>query len=421
MTAKPSRARVLRSDVPVGTISRTKTGAIFEYDDAFLSGAARPQAERGIAYGLPYTQRRVETVGTNVHPFFAGLLPEGVRLRALVRRVKTSEDDLLSLLVASGADAIGDVSVVTDDAKTSDVEPALDIGRLDELRFSDVLAESLAGKRGQEPTLSGVQEKVSAAMISLPVRGRATGQTPRAYILKLTPKHTPRLVENEYFFSRMAAASGLMTARSELVVDAVGQSGLLIDRFDRVPSAQRGGTLIKVHQEDACQFLDRYPSDKYVLSFSDIARGIALLADAPVVELAKLIRLIAFCYLVANGDLHAKNVSLRTSHVDGRVELTPAYDVLSTLPYGDRTMALQLDGRDDNLRRETFRTFGERFGVRARATESILDEICDVAPAWLRKLDEIGLETKKATDLRRVIGKRLVDLGTKGRASAKRK
>src|SRR5204862_415986 len=163
-------------------------------DDAFLARGAK----RGIAYRLAGDEKRVETRGTNVHPFFAGLLPEGVRLRALLRRLKASADDLLTLLVASGADCVGDVSVVR--------------------------------------------------------------------------------------------------------------------------------------------------------SLADLAAGVAELGSAPIVEVAKLVRLVAFSYLIANGDLHAKNVSLRTSHADGRIELTPAYDLVSTLPYGDRKMALALDGRDDNLK-----------------------------------------------------------------------
>jgi serine/threonine-protein kinase HipA len=121
---------------------------------------------------------------------------------------------------------------------------------------------------------------------------------------------------------------------------------------------------------------------------------------------------LAFSYLVANGDLHAKNVSLHTLPEDGRIELTPAYDVLSSLPYGDRSMALSFDGRDDNLKRAGFVAFGERHGVRRAATEAILDELCDVAPAWIARLDEIALEPKQTADLRRVMTKRRADLAS---------
>ena len=406
-TSKPATAIVLRGDTVAGHLRRTSHGAVFEYEPAFLA-SEHAAADPGIAYRLPYTTPRVETRGTNVHPFFAGLLPEGVRLRALVRRVKTSEDDLLTLLVAAGADCIGDVAVVQDVKTSRETTPTVDVAALSEVRFADLLAESLAGKRGDEPTIPGVQEKVSAAMISLPVRG-ARGKGARAYILKLNPEGMPRLVENEAFFLQMAAASGIVVARSELVHDRDGAAGLLVERFDRVPHA---GGFRKVHQEDACQFLDRYPADKYVLTYADIARGIGELSTVPIVETARYLRLVAFSYLVANGDLHAKNVSLRTN-ADSRVELAPAYDVLSSLPYGDRTMALLFDGRDDNLKRAQIITFGERLGVRSAATKAMLDELCDVALAWINRLDEIGLEPRKTADLGRVMKKRRADLGPK--------
>jgi serine/threonine-protein kinase HipA len=405
-SAKPDSAIVLRGAAVAGRIRRTRLGAVFEYEPS-LRDAEHTPWDRGIAYRLPYENAQVETLGTNVHPFFAGLLPEGIRLDALVRRVKTSRDDLLSLLADAGADCIGDVAVVLDAEAPPEVTPAVDAASLSTVRFADLLEKSLAGSRA-EPTLPGVQEKLSAAMISVPVRARSGGG---AYILKLTPPKMPRLVENEHFFLRMARASGLEVARAELVRDREGAVGLLVERFDRVPV--KGGGANKVHQEDACQFLDRYPGDKYVVSYEDIASGIEELSSAPIVEMARYVRLVSFSYLVANGDLHAKNVSLRTVAVDGRVELTPAYDVLSTLPYGDRSMALSLDGRDDNLKRAGIVAFGERHGVRRAATEAILDELCDVAPPWITQLDEIGLEPRRAADLARMMKKRRADLGTK--------
>jgi len=411
---KPDSAVVLRGEAVAGHLHRTSHGAVFDYEPSYR-GATHPAWDLGIAYRLPYDAARVETLGTNVHPFFAGLLPEGLRLEALVRRVKTSRDDLFSLLVDAGADCIGDISVVRDAESSREAAPAVDTAALSTLRFADILQESLAGKHGQEPTLPGVQEKVSAAMISLPLRAKGGSG---AYILKLNPPKMPRLVENEHFFLRMARSSGLEVARAELVHDRDGSAGLLVERFDRM--APKGGVgkhggVTKVHQEDACQFLDRYPGDKYVLSYADIARGISELGSAPVVEVAKYLRLVAFSYLVANGDLHAKNVSLHTVPDEGRVELTPAYDVLSSLPYGDRSMALSFDGRDDNLKRAGFITFGERHGVRRAATEAILDELCDVAPEWIGRLEEIGLEPRKTTDLTRVMKKRRGDLAAKGK------
>ncbi|MBX3228822.1 MAG: HipA domain-containing protein [Labilithrix sp.] len=406
---KPAVASVIRDDSVVGRLLRTSQGAVFEYDPSFLAAGHAPW-DGGISYRLPREVPRVETRGTNLHPFFAGLLPEGIRLEALIRRVKTSKDDLLSLLVDAGADCIGDISVVVDADHPPSVAPAIDTLSLSSASFSEILSASLSGKRGLEPTLPGVQDKVSAAMISLPLRAKGGA----AYILKLNPPKMPRLVENEHFFLEIARTAGLSVARAELVHDREGAAGLLVERFDRI--SPRKGVVKKVHQEDACQFLDRYPGDKYVLSYADLARGIGELGSAPIVETAKYLRLIAFSYLIANGDLHAKNVSLRTDPADGRVELTPAYDVLTSLPYGDRTMALSFDGRNDNLKRAGFISFGERFGVRRAATEAILDELCDATSASVVRLGEIGLEARKTADLARTIKKRCVDLGTKQEA-----
>jgi serine/threonine-protein kinase HipA len=380
----------------------TQRGAVFEYDAEFLEAERAAQRTRGIAYGLPLDANRVETLGTNLHPFFAGLLPEGLRLEALVKRVKTSRDDLMSLLMAAGADCIGDVHVVPEGEPPA-VHRGFDLARPETLRFRDILKQSLAGKRGVEPSLPGVQDKVSAAMISLPVRGRTGAE----YILKLNPKAMPLLAENEEFFLRMARACGLATAKATLVHDAEGEAGLLVQRFDRAPVKK--GERVELHQEDACQFLERYPSDKYLLSCSEVARGVQALSSAPIVEVANLIRLIAFSYLIANGDLHAKNVSLQT--VGTMVVLTPAYDLLSSLPYGDRSMALALDGKTDNFKRKGLVEFGVRHGVRPAATEAMLDELCDVAPSWITELSEIGLPQKKTADLTRVLRKRTADLG----------
>jgi serine/threonine-protein kinase HipA len=389
---KGAQADVYRRQERAGILRRTRAGSIFEYDDTFLS-KVQPGG-RGIGFNLPYSTKRIETRGVNLHTFFAGLLPEGIRLRALVRRVKTSEDDLMSLLVAAGADCVGDVSVVPSGEKPEDATPAIDWRHADRASFAEVLIESLKSPR--EATIPGVQEKVSASLISLPVRaGRGT-----AHILKLNPKDKPKLVENEHFMMNMAKACGLVVATTRLLRDREGQTGLLVERFDRV-----GGK--KLHQEDACQLLDRYPADKYLLSSADLMRALDV-CTAPIVERAKLLRLIALSYWIANGDLHGKNVSVRV--FDGRVELTPAYDLLTTLPYGDTHMALKLDARDDNLRRGDFVRFGERFGVRPGATEAILDSLVELGTPYLERLDEIGFEPKRTRHLERTMRKRLADL-----------
>jgi serine/threonine-protein kinase HipA len=385
---KPATADVYRESTFVGRLARTKHGATFEYDDAFLASGAP-----GIAFRLPRATKRFETAGVNLHTFFAGLLPEGIRLQALVRQVKTSQDDLFSLLVAAGADCVGDVSVAETGTLPEERTPSVDTKRIDSISFAEVLEKSL--RTTKEPAIPGVQEKVSAAMISLPLRARAA-----AYILKLNPPSVPKLVENEHFFMTLARKCGLAAAETRLVFDRDGRSGLLVTRFDR-----RAGD--RLHQEDACQLLDRYPADKYLLSVRELMDAMDV-CSAPMIARARLLRLVAYSYVIGNGDLHGKNVSVRVA--DGLVELTPAYDVLSTVPYGDLRMALKMDGCDANLRRRSFVAMGERFKIPKPATTAMLHEILEATGPALKQLDAIGFDGKTTKKLEQALGRRRDDL-----------
>jgi len=390
-----------------GRIERTAHGAVFTYDPAWR--AAHP--DQALAFGLPSGQERHEVRGVNLHPFFAGLLPEGIRMRALARRLKSSEDDLLSLLIAAGPDCIGDVAVVPPGTRELFASPSVDLRGLDAVSFRELFERVIsypgAGGPADESSLPGVQDKISAAMLSVPLHGhKGSG----AFLLKLGPKDLERLVENEAFFMRMARACGLEVASARVVADRDGRAGLLVERFDRLPDRTSGGWA-KIHQEDACQFLDRYPADKYRLTCAQVAEGIARLSGAPQVELLRFLQLAAFSYLIVNGDLHARNVSLRVEPGSGRVELSPASDLVSTLPYGDDHMALKLDGRDLRLERTHFVAFGERHGVRGPAVEAMLDRLCERARDWPAKVDDIGFSPRRTDQLRRAMEARLKDLG----------
>ena len=109
-------------------------------------------------------------------PYLSGLLPEGRRLSALRAAVKTSADDELSLLLAVGADAVGDVQVVVAGRDPDEVPPRIVVKK-----WSDVsVAEVFAAETGAEPdrvALPGVQPKASARMISRHRCGNSGGSS----------------------------------------------------------------------------------------------------------------------------------------------------------------------------------------------------------------------------------------------------
>jgi len=404
-----STADVYKAEQLAGTITRTKLGCKFEYNSNYLQEVSTT----GIAFNMRKSSSPYSIDGVNLPPFFAGLLPEGLRLTALVKQIKTSTDDLLSLLMAVGADCIGDVIAVPTGERNSSSLTWVEGEQLEKVDFYELFRKSIGLSNSNdelrhEPAVPGVQEKISVRRISLPVHGSKKG---KAYILKLNPPEKPLLVENEYFFLSAAKACRIETNAASLIKDKNGNSGLLVERFDRIVQSKASDSpVLKVHQEDACQFLERYPADKYRISCLEIAAGIQKFAGAPVVENSKFMQLLAFSYITGNGDLHGKNISLRVNVVTDRIELTPAYDLLCTLPYGDRKMALKFEGKDESLNRKMFVTFGERFGIRAPATTAMLDELCKGMEPWIEQVKDIGFDQRRTADIQRVMRDRIQEL-----------
>ncbi|GAB3714197.1 type II toxin-antitoxin system HipA family toxin [Mariniluteicoccus flavus] len=346
-----------------------------------------------VATTLPRDAAPVRTPPGALPPFFAGLLPEGRRLTALRTAVKTSADDELSLLLAVGTSTIGDVTVV---GEGSDPEPVAPLVTSGDLRFADLLAATGVVDR---VALPGVQEKASGAMISLPVRLDGV-----AAIIKLDPPEYPDATVNEDYFLRLARRLRLPVARAELIHDRDGRPGLVVERFDRV---RDGAGVRSLAVEDACQLLGRYPADKYAVSSEEVALAAAgMCAARPVAARACLVQF-ALAWLTGNGDLHAKNLSV-LQHPGGEWRVAPIYDIPSTLPYGDQTMALELDGRRDGLTRRRFRAYAAALGLPERA----LDEVLAVTEPLLGDLAEgvLPLNRNAVQTLTRWLARRRRDL-----------
>lgn len=394
-TGPTRKADVYVGDRYAGSLERTPTGGSFTYALDYL---ALPHPEP-VASTLPLRTQSYHVYGVNLHSYFANLLPEGLRLDAVASRVKTSRDDRLSLLVAAGDDAIGDVSV-HDPAGKQDRSPStIDPGSGS---FRAVFNEryGLDAKFFERVSIPGVQEKVSASRISAPMLVKSRRQPESIVKLNFNQHDRPRLVENEYFFMRMAKDCGLEVAECDQITDKEGDTALVVTRFDRIVHQE---DTVKLHQEDACQFLDLYPDHKYDISIQQIAKGVASICTAPEVEILRLLELYAFSYIIGNGDLHGKNISiLRDENKISR--LSPAYDLLSTWPYRDFRMALKLDGRDRKFRSAHFLKFGERFGVREKAIRNMLGRLYEKSAPWQSRIAEIGLHEDLAGPLQTIIG-----------------
>lgn len=375
-----------------GVLRRTAQGCELHLSTHFIANTHEPY----FSYCIPKKVDALVINGDNLPPFFAGLLPEGRRMNALVNKIKTSHDDLFSLFAAVGTECIGDIYIGGHSATLFNSPP-----KLNEVNFYSYFEELIAPKTPllDIESLAGVQEKISASMITFPL---TIAKKNKAYILKLNPVDKNNLIQNELICLQLAKKCGFAVAKGKIVLDKDDNCGLLIERFDRIE-------LKKLHQEDACQFLNRYPSDKYRITINQIADRLMEITNAPQLEILNLLKQYAFSYLICNGDLHAKNISLHTIE-GGTITLTPLYDLICTAIYSDFKMALKIDGREDNIKRKTFITFAERYGINAKAMNSALDKLITRFKMHYQSLYSIEMAEKKKSLLNQMITKRIGDL-----------
>jgi serine/threonine-protein kinase HipA len=95
-----------------------------------------------------------------------------------------------------------------------------------------------------------------------------------------------------------------------------------------------------------------------------------------------------FAWLVADGDMHLKNMALLKTAEPGdlafrSVVMAPLYDTVTTRVFPalehDR-MALKLNGKDDRLRRADFTTLARTMGLSAESTNKAIDRLALAAP-----------------------------------------
>lgn len=353
-------ADVYKAGVLAARLERHDGGTRFSYLPAYLA-AGGP----AVASSLPLTAEPVLSAAGAAPPYFTGLLPEGRRLNALRRSVKTSVDDELSLLIAAGANPVGDVQIVGHGEPLDPDEHAVELNPKAPVDF-----DALLGDSGliDPVALAGVQDKLSAGMISMPVASAG-----RRYILKLNAPEFPHVVENELVMFRYAAKLRIPLSKVRLIRDVGGRPGLLVERFDRIPLAGGAhGAVQRLAVEDGAQVLGLYPADKYNVGYGQVCHALADYCSAPLPALRNLAIQAAFAWLSGNGDLHAKNVSM-VQQPSGEWSIAPVYDIPSTVVYGDKTLALTLDGKRTGISRKHFLGWATGLGLAERAAVQVLE------------------------------------------------
>ena len=195
---------------------------------------------------------------------------------------------------------------------------------------------------------------------------------------------------------------------------------LLVERFD-IRESNADARFLAL--EDMCSVLDLPTSAKYDGTMERVARAVRPLSTAPEEDLLIIVKRALFAWLIADGDMHLKNMALLKIAEPGdrqfrTVRMAPLYDAVTTRVFPklkhDR-LALKLNGKDDNLRRADFQALATTAGLRAGDAEAAVDEVVQrlrgaldviAVPKAIQLSDETRQMTVEVIDLcrRRIEG-----------------
>ena len=256
------------------------------------------------------------------------------------------------------------------------LSPALkDLANLG-LSAGELRVEAMA--RASKMSVQGVQPKLSAILNIKKGMFDIVDRNGR-YILK--PQHHifPELPQNENLTMHLAATIGIRVPLNGLVYSKDNSLTYFIKRFDR------RGQKEKIAVEDFAQLAGKDRDTKYNYSMEKLVRLVDDYCTFPSIEKVRLFNLVLFNFLVGNEDMHLKNYSVIVA--DGKVELSPAYDLLNTtivLKEGAEEIALPLKEKKRNLTRNILvNYFGkETCGLTDKTIERSLAIIQAALPGW---------------------------------------
>ncbi|MCK9398661.1 MAG: HipA domain-containing protein [Bacteroidales bacterium] len=262
-------------------------------------------------------------------------------------------------------------------------------------------AEAMA--RAVKLSIQGVQPKLSA-VLNIREGKFDLADNGGKYILK--PQHHlfPQFPENEDVTMRMAQSAGIAVPLHGLIWSKDKSLTYFIKRFDRA------GHKDKIPVEDLAQLASLTRDTKYNSSMEKLVLLLDMYCTFPLIEMAKLFRLVLFNFLVGNEDMHLKNYSV--IRMGDKTELSPAYDLLNTtivLKGGTEEIALSLAGKKRNLtRKDLVDYFGkERCGLTGKVIESSLQALSHAKEKWYSLLDACFLTKEFKEKYKVLLDKRI--------------
>lgn len=342
--------------------------------------------------GVPMPPVIRQTMPGKLPPFVVSLLPEG-----WLENVLNDHDERTAL--RSGRRYMSNITIAENKGELAELPLDVLTTRLADHTTACVFTGTYAGPgrstmeqdfernlaaiyaRADTPRLSGVQIK---APMTLAPDGRLWPSigTPFTHILK--PAGTggfESLPLVEWIGLALAKEAGFTVPATALIAMPDGMPpALLVERFD-IREGTDDHRLLAM--EDFCSVLDLLPQAKYDGTIERVARALRGLSTSPDEDLLTLMKRVVFAWLIADGDMHLKNMTvLKIAELGNTtfrsVRLAPVYDTLTTRVFPrlehDR-MALKLNGKDERLKRADFLAVSALAGLRASDTNAAIDDV----------------------------------------------
>jgi serine/threonine-protein kinase HipA len=255
------------------------------------------------------------------------------------------------------------------------------------LPYSETDLEPLAMEIIQSQTaVTGVQAKLSLHITGNNKKGTEKRFTIvglwGGYILKPPTAFYPQLPEVEDLTMHLAQLAGIRTAPHCLIRLKSGNLAYITKRFDR---SKKG----KLAMEDMCQLTERLTEDKYHGSYEQTGKAILKYSATPGLDLVNFFELVLFSFLTGNADMHLKNFSLLDQPGLG-MTLSPAYDLVNTAlvnPADDEELALNLNGKKKNIRKQDFVTAMNTLKVEVKQQQNIFNKMLKALPKWEEQIN----------------------------------
>jgi serine/threonine-protein kinase HipA len=370
---------VFSSNTHAGTLARSDV----EQDTILFGYRENTPPPSAVSLTMPIRSDQYDSMG-GLLPIFEMNLPEGtLRERLQLQFAKTipSFDDL-DLLHIVGSSQIGRLRY----SQNEQIDPEVPSQDLQEILTYTGTADLFAHLLQRFATYSGVsgmQPKVLVRDEKAPAKLNHVGAT---HIVKsFDPTEYPELAANEFICMAGAKAAGLRTAEVQL---SNNRRFLVVDRFDLADDGNYLGI------EDFCVLDGRRSHGRYDGSYEHVAKRVRdfVSADALLDACEQYALMVVYACSVGNGDAHLKNFSVLYRHAEDTVELSPAYDMVSTLLYFPRdSLALTLGGTKEFPQRAALLKFVRLVtGKTEKAAAHLLDQARAGVEAAISEAREYG-------------------------------